>query len=541
MDNQRLILFAILSVLILMLWSAWEAEQRPTAAQTVKSKQEVPVAPAAPGQAAPAPATAQLENGARILVTTDVVYAQIDTQGGDLRVVDLRKHPVSVDQPDKPFRLLDDQGKKIFIAQSGLLARDGALPNHKTRYSAEASKYELAKGQDTLEVRLNWTGPDGLRVAKIYTFHRNDYSVDLRYEISNGGRKAQEVYLYAQFLRSYEETSHGLTTLPTYSGGAIYTEEKKYEKIDLEHMRDKTLARDAEGGWVAMLQHYFLGAWLPGTKDNNQFYTSAQSGGLLAIGYKTLTPTPVAAGGKATLGTHLYVGPKEHDRLEKLSEGMVLTVDYGFLTIIAAPLFWLLAWLHKLVNNWGWAIILLTILIKIVFYPLSRASYRSMAHMRKMQPRMVALKERYGADKQKLNQAMMEMYKTEKINPLGGCLPILVQIPVFIALYWVLLESVELRQAPWALWIKDLSIQDPYYVLPVLMGASMLAQQWLNPQPVDPMQQKLMYALPVVFTGMFLFFPSGLVLYWVVQNILSIAQQWQINRTIEGAGSSKAK
>ena len=544
MDNQRLVLFAILSVLILMLWSAWESEQRPVAAQDPKSKQEVPAAPAAPGapqQSALAPAVAQLENGARIHVTTDLLKVEIDTQGGDLRVVELRKHPVSVDQPNKPFRLFDDQGKKVFIAQSGLLAREGALPNHKTLYSAEASHYELVKGQDTLTVRLNWSGPEGLRVAKIYTFHRNDYSVDLRYEVANTGRKAQDVYLYAQFLRSYEETSYGLTTLPTYSGGAIYTKEKLYEKIDLDQMRDKTLARDAEGGWVAILQHYFLGVWLPGATDRNQFYSNAQPGNLLAIGYKTLTPVPIAAGGKATLGTHLYVGPKEQARLEKLSEGMVLSVDYGFLTIIAAPLFWLLAWLHKLVNNWGWAIILLTILIKAVFYPLSRASYRSMAHMRKMQPRMAALKERHGDDKQKLNQAMMELYKTEKINPLGGCLPILIQIPVFIALYWVLLESVELRQAPWALWIKDLSVQDPYYVLPVLMGASMLAQQWLNPQPVDPMQQKLMYALPVVFTGMFLFFPSGLVLYWVVQNILSIAQQWQINRAIEGPGKPKTK
>ncbi len=540
MDNQRLILFAILSVLILMLWSAWESEQRPPSAQAPKPKQEVPATPAVPaalGQIAPGPAVTELGNGARIQVTTDLLHVEIDTQGGDLRVVELRKHPVSADQPDKPFRLFDDQGKKVFVAQSGLIGREeGAFPSHKSRYTAEASRYELAKGQDALTVRLHWSGPEGVRVTKVYAFHRNDYSVDVSYEVTNAGRKPRDVYLYAQFLHSHEETSYGLTTLPTYTGGAIYTQEKRYEKINLDQMRDKTLARDAEGGWVAMLQHYFLGAWLPDAKESHQFYTNVQPGNLLAIGYKTLTPTPVAAGGKATLSTRLYAGPKEQARLETLNEGLTLTVDYGWLTVIAAPLFWLLAWLHKLVNNWGWAIILLTILIKIVFYPLSRASYRSMAHMRKMQPRMAALKVRYGDDKQKLNQAMMELYKTEKINPLGGCLPILVQIPVFIALYWVLLESVELRQAPWALWIKDLSVQDPYYVLPVLMGASMLAQQWLNPQPVDPLQQKLMYALPVVFTGMFLFFPSGLVLYWVVQNILSIAQQWQINRAIGGTG-----
>jgi YidC/Oxa1 family membrane protein insertase len=539
MDNQRIFLFAILSVLILMLWSAWESERRPAPAPS--AKQEVPSAPAAaaaptaPGKAnAPATGATQLEAGERIQVTTDLLHVEIDTQGGDLRVAELRKHSVSLDQSGTPLRLLDDRGPRVFVAQSGLIGHEGAFPNHRSRYTAEASRYELAEGQDSLTVRLNWSGPEGMRVTKAYTFHRNDYSVDLRYEVTNAGRKPRDVYLYAQFLRSYEETSYGLTTLPTYTGGVIYTQEKHYEKINLEQMRDKPLVRDAEGGWVAMLQHYFLGAWLPGAKDRIQYYSDAQAGNLLAIGYKTLTPTPVAAGGKATLGTRLYTGPKEQHRLEKLDESLKLTVDYGWLTFIAAPLFWVLEWLHKMVGNWGWAIILLTILIKAVFYPLSVASYRSMAHMRKMQPRMQALKERFGDDKQKLNQAMMEMYKTEKINPLGGCLPILVQIPVFISLYWVLLESVELRQAPWALWIKDLSAPDPFFVLPVLMGATMLAQQWLNPQPVDPLQKKLMYALPVIFTGMFLFFPSGLVLYWVVQNVLSVAQQWQINRAIEG-------
>jgi YidC/Oxa1 family membrane protein insertase len=542
MDNQRIFLFAILAVLILMLWSAWESEHRPATAPA--AKQEVPAAPATPAApgtpatpgkaAAPAPGAAGLETSERIQVSTDLLQVEIDTQGGDLRVVELRKHSVSLDQPGTPFRLLDDHGSRIFVAQSGLIGHEGVLPNHKSRYTAEASHYELAKGQDALTVRLNWSGPEGVRVTKTYTFHRNDYSVDIGYEISNTGRKPRDVYLYAQFLRSYEETSYGFTTLPTYTGGVIYTPEKHYEKINLEQMRDKPLAREAEGGWVAMLQHYFLGAWLPGAKDRNQYYSDAQTGNLLAIGYKTLTPTTVTAGGKATLSTRLFVGPKEQHRLEKLDETLKLTVDYGWLTFIAAPLFWILEWLHKLVGNWGWAIILLTILIKLVFYPLSVASYRSMAHMRKMQPRMAALKERFGDDRQKLNQAMMELYKTEKINPLGGCLPILVQIPVFIALYWVLLESVELRQAPFVLWLKDLSAPDPFFVLPVLMGASMLAQQWLNPQPIDPLQKKLMYALPVVFTGMFLFFPSGLVLYWVVQNILSVAQQWQINRAIEG-------
>jgi len=536
MDNQRIFLFAILSVLILMLWSAWESEHRPEPIPA--AKQEVPVVPATPtvpGKVgAPAAANTQLETSERIQVSTDLLRMEIDTQGGDIRVVELLKYSISLDQPGTPLRLLEDQGPRVFITQTGLIGREAVLPNHKSSYTSEKRHYELADGQDALTVRLGWSGPDGLRVTKVYTFHRNEYRIDVDYEVTNSGTKARDIYLYAQFLRSHEESKGGLTALPTYTGGVIYTQDKHYEKIDFDHMRDKPLTRDAEGGWVAMLQHYFLGAWLPGAKDNNQYYTDAQKGNLFAIGYKTLTPAQVAPGAKTTLSTRLYVGPKEQHRLEKMDESLKLTVDYGWLTVIAAPLFWVLEWLHKMVGNWGWAIILLTILIKIVFYPLSVASYRSMAHMRKMQPRMQALKERFGDDKQKLNQAMMELYKTEKINPLGGCLPILIQIPVFISLYWVLLESVELRQAPWALWIKDLSAPDPFFVLPILMGATMLAQQWLNPQPVDPLQKKLMYALPVVFTGMFLFFPSGLVLYWVVQNVLSVAQQWQINRAIEG-------
>ena len=536
MDNQRIFLFAILSVLILMLWSAWETENKPT--QSSATKQEVPVAPkTADVQAASSLTTTgkeQLSSGERIRVKTDLMNVEIDTQGGDLRVIELLKYSVSLDQPDKPLRLLEDVGPRIFIAQSGLIGHEGTLPNHKSRYKAEKQHYELSGDAKDLTIRLDWSSPEGIVVTKIYTFHRNEYRVDVSYEVVNKSSKARDVYFYAQFLRSHEESKGGLTSLPTYTGGVIYTQDKHYEKIDFDHMRDKSLARDAEGGWVAMVQHYFIGAWLSEPKEQNQYYSDTQFGNLFVIGYKSLVPVHIGAGGKASIGSRLYVGPKEQHRLEKMDESLKLTVDYGWLTFIAAPLFWILEWLHKLVHNWGWAIILLTMLIKAVFYPLSVASYRSMAHMRKMQPRMQALKERFGDDKTKLNQAMMELYKTEKINPLGGCLPILIQIPVFISLYWVLLESVELRQAPFTLWIKDLSAPDPFFVLPLLMGASMLAQQWLNPQPIDPLQKKLMYALPVVFTGMFLFFPSGLVLYWVVQNVLSIAQQWQINRAIEG-------
>ena len=535
MDNQRFILFIALSVIILLLWSAWENEHRPAPAPV---SQSIPAAPSAPGVSAQQPTAGApskpFTDGQRIRIDTDLVHAVIDTSGGDLRVLDLRKYPVSVDKPNTPFKLLDDEGTEIFVAQSGLIAREGGLPNHKTLYTADAMHYELAPDQQQLEVRLNWSRPDGMRVSKIYTFHRNDYRVDIAYEISNGGRKPREVYQYAQWLRHHVDEKKGLTSLPSYTGGVIYTEDKKYEKIDFNHMAEHALARNVEGGWVAMIEHYFLGAWLPDKKEQHQFYSEALPGQFYALGYKTLTPVTIAPGQKATLTTAFYAGPKEQARLGKIDESLKLTVDYGWLTFIAVPLYWILEWLHKIVGNWGWAIILLTILIKLVFYPLSRASYRSMAQMRKMQPRMQAIKERYGDDRQKMNQAMMELYKTEKINPLGGCLPILVQIPVFISLYWVLLESIELRQAPFMLWIHDLSAPDPYFVLPVIMGLSMLAQQWLNPQPMDPMQKKLMYAMPVVFLAFFLFFPAGLVLYWVVQNLLSIVQQWSINRAVEG-------
>jgi YidC/Oxa1 family membrane protein insertase len=545
MDNQRLILFVALSAIIVMLWTAWEAEQRPAAVAPAKT--EVPAAPATPSSgksvagktptisAAPAVNVSGLQSARRINVTTDLVHAVIDTQGGDVRMLELLKHSVSIDQPKTPFRLLDDQGKQEFVAQSGLIAREGTLPNHKTLYRAEADQYALAEGLDQLNVRLHWEGAEGLKVTKTYTFHRNSYVVDLTYEIANNGRKPRDVYLYAQWLRKHIDESRGITSLPSYTGGVISTTQNRYEKIDFDSMHKKPLQREAEDGWVAIIQHYFVGAWLPEDQERRQYYSDTQAGDLYFLGYKTLDPATVAPGSKATFNTRFYAGPKEHQRLTAAAPGLELTVDYGWLDLIAAPLFRILKWLHSVIGNWGWAIILLTLLIKIVFYPLSVASYRSMAKMRKVQPRLQAIKERYGDDKQKLHQAMMEIYKTEKINPLGGCLPILIQIPVFISLYWVLLESVELRQAPWALWIKDLSSPDPYFVLPILMGISMLVQQWLNPQPLEDLQKKVMYALPVVFTFMFLWFPSGLVLYWVVQNVLSVAQQWQINRAIEAS------
>lgn len=547
MDNQRLVLFVIMSVIILMLWQSWEQEKLPHTPQTTAQSSkpasgpgDVPQAPNEPRAAqqkknsAPITTNNELERAERIQVTTDLLRADIDTAGGDLRVLALLKYPLKQGDPKNSIRLLNDTPPDLFVAQSGLIGRDGAWPNHKTQYRAEKPHYQLADGQDQLSATLEWNGPDGIRVTKTYSFRRNDYLIDVTYSVHNGGKNAREVYLYGQLLRTQIAEEGGIfAAMPSYLGAVIYSPEKKYEKISFSDMLDKRLQREVQGGWVAMLQHYFIGAWIPPAGDNQLFYSDVQDGARYVIGHKNLSPTQIAPGETATLGARLYAGPKEQQRLAALPEGLILTVDFGWLTIIAAPLFWVLEFIHRWVGNWGWAIILLTILIKLAFYPLSAASYKSMANMKRVQPKMQSIKERHGNDRQKLNQAMMELYKLEKINPLGGCLPIVVQIPVFIALYWVLLESVELRHAPWALWIHDLAAPDPYYVLPLLMGVSMFVQTWLNPQPLDPIQQKVMLAMPIMFTVFFLFFPAGLVLYWVVQNILSIAQQWWITSRLE--------
>jgi YidC/Oxa1 family membrane protein insertase len=546
MDNQRLILFVAMSVIILLLWQSWEQERKPQAPTTPTQTNapatvpsgvpQAPSEPRAPQPKAgtPSPAVAnELERGERIQVTTDLLRAEIDTVGGDLRLLALLKYPLKLNEAENPVRLLNDSPPDLFIAQSGLIGREGSWPNHKTLFRAEKTRYQLADGQDQVAASLVWTGPDGIQVTKTYSFRRNDYLIDVNYSVRNGGKAEREVYLYSQLLRTQIAEEGGIfAAMPSYQGAVIYSPEKKYEKVSFGDMLDKRLQREVRGGWVAMLQHYFVGAWIPPAEQSQLVYSDVQEGARYVIGYKGLAPVRIAPGETATLGARLYAGPKEQQRLAVLPEGLNLTVDFGWLTVIAAPLFWVLEFIHRWVGNWGWAIILLTILIKLAFYPLSAASYKSMANMKRVQPKMQSIKERHGHDRQKLNQAMMELYKLEKINPLGGCLPIVVQIPVFIALYWVLLESVELRHAPWALWIHDLAAPDPYYVLPLLMGASMFAQTWLNPQPLDPIQQKVMLAMPIMFTVFFLFFPAGLVLYWVVQNILSIAQQWWVARSV---------
>ncbi|MEJ2565476.1 MAG: membrane protein insertase YidC [Gammaproteobacteria bacterium] len=549
MDNQRLILFAALSVVIVLLWQAWQKDYGPppqvksptsTAESTVPSASDIPAAPAGqkkPAAAASSPASPAvaaetgMEKGERIHVQTDVFRAVIDTRGGDLRDVSFPRYPVSVDKPNQPFQLLNDDTAKIFVAQSGLLANTAA-PNHHAQYHAAQKDYKLANGASELKVPLTWTSDQGITVTKTYTFHRGSYVVDVSFDVTNNGKQAWKGRQYRQFERA--RVGRKSRFIYTFIGGAISSVENKYEKLSFDKMQKDPLSSDLKGGWAAMVQHYFLAAWVPGQKETNHYYTKSLGDDLYVLGLSSAEKT-IPAGGKGDFDSRLYVGPKLQDKLAAVAPHLELTVDYGLLTFIAKPIFWLLKHLHGLLGNWGWSIILLTMFIKLAFYKLSAASYRSMANMRRMQPKMAQLRERYGDDRQRMSQAMMELYKKEKINPLGGCLPIVIQIPVFISLYWVLLGSVELRQADFIFWIHDLSTKDPYYVLPLIMGISMFVQQRLSPAPPDPIQAKVMMALPVVFTLFFAFFPAGLVLYWIVNNVLSIAQQWYITHNLEKA------
>lgn len=558
MDMSRLLLVVALGLILMMLWEAWLRESQPPQPAPVATNPtqtpdpgvvppgDIPPAPVsvAPPVAGtvtvPQPVVAALPQGQRIIVTTDVLRVEIDTQGGDLRVAELIRYPISSKTPEKPIRLFNDSGEQIYFTQDGLIGTGDNYPNHKTRYKAERQLYTLDEGQDQVEVRLHWTASNGVLYTKVFRFHRDQYVIDIEYQIENTSTVPWQGYFYGQYLRADFSTgeSFGLmNAVPSYIGGAIYTPEEKFDKLSFDDMTDANLNREVSNGWIAMLQHYFVSAWLPPQQSKQVFYSRVLDGPRYNLGFKSAQPLEIAAGGRGTLGAKLFIGPKEQSRLEKIAEGLVLSVDYGWLTPISAPLFWVLQAVHKMVNNWGWSIIILTLMIKLVFYPLSATSYKSMAKMRKITPRMKSLKERYGDDKKGFQQAMMEMYKKEKINPMGGCLPIIIQIPVFIALYWVLLESVELRQAPFALWIQDLSSKDPYYVLPVLMGISMFLQQWLSPAPtMDPLQRKMMMSLPAIFTIFFLFFPAGLVLYWLVNNVLSISQQWYITHKMEAKG-----
>ncbi len=475
-----------------------------------------------------------------IIVETDIVRATINTVGGVIERLELKNNPISLDQPDQGYPLLKNSSAEVFVAQDGVLSSvKNSSPTHQTQYQASGLHYSL-DDQNQVVVPLTWRSESGIEFIKTYTFTKDSYVVDINYRVNNQSDQPWNGYLYAQFSRTIPtDTGGGFGQLPSYTGAAYYTSEEKYDKYDFDDMEDANLDVENQGGWVAMLQHYFVGAWIPGNEQNKFYSTVGRQEGLYRIGYRTAAPVQITAGNLGELNTRVYLGTKEQSRLKQYEkegvEGLALTVDYGFLTFIADPLFVVLSWIHDIVGNWGWSIILLTILVKLMFYPLSAASYRSMGKMKKLQPRMATLKERYKDDRQKFQMEMMAMYKKEKVNPAGGCLPILIQIPVFIALYWVLLESVEMRHAPFALWWVDLSAKDPYYVLPVLMGVSMYLMQKLNPAPMDDIQKKVMTIMPFALTFLFMTFPQGLVLYWVVNNVLTMAQQWFNYRQQENA------
>jgi YidC/Oxa1 family membrane protein insertase len=554
MDNIRLILFFALAFILLALYQAWQddygaapvtstpQQQAPATPSAPAADGAVPVAPAnnegvpaAPGGAIPSrPQTADAD---RIRVTTDEFYMEIDTRGGTVSKVELQQYPLDIDAPERKLTLFEPAPPRLHIAQSGLIGADPALaPTHEAVFRAEQTEYRMPDGQDSLRVTLTWAHPSGVEVRKHFDFRRGSYEVAVDHEVLNSTDQPWSGRRYGQLQRMEVAEEGQSSFVYTYMGGAYYTPDKKYQKYSFDDMKEQALNKDVAGGWIAMLQHYFVSAWVPPSEETDHFYSKVLGGDRYVIGSYSPSVT-VAAGSTHVFPSTLYVGPKLQSELEQVAPGLDLTRDYGWLAVIAQPMFWIIAQIHNVVGNWGWAIIIFTILLKLVLFPLSATSYKSMAGMRKLGPRIQALKDRYGDDKQRMQQAMMEMYRKEKINPLGGCLPIVVQIPFFIALYWVLLESVELRQAPWILWIRDLSVKDPYFVLPLLMGISMFVQQKLNPQPPDPMQAKIMMSMPFIFTVFFAFFPSGLVLYWLVNNLFSIGQQWYITRKIEQAGT----
>lgn len=540
MDIKRTVLWVVFSFSLLLLWDSWMRHNGkpsiflPSATQSTQavvdpSKSSVPPTPGAIDSA-----SAPVVKGETITIMTDVVKAEIDTIGGQLKRLELLKHRDTVD-PTKNLVLFDSSAGHTYLAESGLIG--GIFPNHKSIFSAQPGARVLDLG-DAVQLVLE-AEENGVKLTKTYTFKRGDYLINLKHTVTNDGAVSINPSLYLQLLRDGNKPGGESHFYSTFTGPAVYTDAEKFQKLTFEKIEEgkEQHANKADNGWVSLVQHYFVSAFIPPEKAPRDIFTKKVATNLYAVG--TILPLgSVAPGASATMEVSLYSGPQESSVLEKIAPGLELVKDYGWLTIIAKPIFWLMIHIHALVGNWGWTIILLTVLIKLLFFPLSAASYRSMAKMKAVTPKMTAIRERHKGDPQSMNREMMALYKTEKINPLGGCLPIVIQIPVFISLYWVLLASVEMRGAPWIGWIHDLTAPDPYYILPILMAISMFIQTKLNPKPPDPMQAKVMMFMPIVFSVMFFFFPSGLVLYWVVNNVLSIAQQWVITKKLE-AGKVK--
>jgi YidC/Oxa1 family membrane protein insertase len=573
MDIQRGILWAIFVMSIVLLYDKWQVSQGrppmfgspPPAEKKVEAQPApaapptgaVPAAPQAPqGQAAPAapaaapsvPTAQAVAPAERVRIETDMVRAEIDPTGAVLAHVELLKQLVAPDwtaagivglftgkkqDRDAHVVLLEWNNNRVYLARTGLTGPGGAkFPNHLTPFTRLDGPTTLAPDQQSLEVKFA-ADAGGVKLIKTYVFKRGQYDIDVRHEIQNTGGEPITPSVYLQLVRDGNKPEGESALYYTFTGPAVYTDAQKYHKFSFEDIAKKKAGHvtEARDGWIAMIQHYFVSAWVPPQGELREIRSAQDAPNLYSV--STVMPlAPIAAGASTTSKALLWVGPQDQHALSALAPGLELVVDYGWLTTIAKPLYWLLEYLHRLVGNWGWAIIFLTVLVKAAFYPLSAASYKSMARMKDVTPRMMKIREQYANDKQKMNLAMMELYKTEKINPLGGCLPILVQIPVFIALYWVLLASVEMRNAPWMLWVRDLATPDPWFILPVVMVGTMIIQYKLNPTPPDPIQARMMAVMPYIFGVMFFFFPAGLVLYWVVNNLLSILQQWYVTKQI---------
>lgn len=544
-QNIRFFLLAAILVVGMLLFNTWQSENNEkNKAQSIaletKEKEKETLAKDIP-QITELPKTAEEttapeKKGKLIHVKTDVLELDIDSDGGDIVYLALPAYPEGKvgEAAKQPFILFDHSKSRYYIAQSGLTGPMGPDMRGvgRAQYQTDQYNYQLKDNENRLVVDLNTKTNEDVYVTKRFIFHRDQYAIDLEYIIDNRGSKEYKGSFYGQLKRKPEASEGGgLFGIQTYTGAAVHTENTPFKKLSFKDIDDKPFSETIKGGWAAMVEHYFVSAWIPEPDVTYTYQTIALPDGSKSIGF--ISPmTTIEPNKQDNFEAKLYAGPEITDNLNKLGPGLDLSVDYGVLWPICKPIFWLLKQIYDWVGNWGWSIVIITIIIKLLFYKLSAQSYRSMGNMRKLQPKIELLKERYGDDKQKFSQAVMELYRKEKVNPLGGCLPIVVQIPVFIALYYVLLGSVELRQAHFMLWITDLSAKDPYYVLPILMGLSMLIQQKLNPPPPDPMQAKMMMFMPVIFTVLFLNFPSGLVLYWLVNNVLSIIQQWYITRTI---------
>ncbi|UCG73765.1 MAG: membrane protein insertase YidC [Chromatiales bacterium] len=549
MDNVRLFLWVGLGILLWITVTTWQRDYAPAPATTVTAPAPTDAAPAptppadlpqlpemqpAPDDAAPAvPAVAAPAKGRTVKVRTDVLEAEIDLTGGDLRGAWLLAYPKAKDRPDEPVQLLSRDPATLSIFRTGVRdAAGGPEATHVSPFNAAQTEYQLEDGADELEVPLRFS-EGGITVDKIYRFRRGRYDVAMEQRVTNASADVFGAVPYLQIQRKHVPPDRSMFDVDSYSfTGPVVYDGDSYEKIDVDDLEDEPLKETISNGWLAAIQHHFLAAAVPEPEPASQ-YTVNFDGQTFVASAIAGQVKPVAPGETASFPAKLFVGPKLQDQLEETAEGLRLTVDYGALTVLAQPLFWVLDKVYSFVGNWGWTIVIVTFLIKLLFYKLSETSGRSMAKMRKMQPRMKALQERFKDDREAMSRALMDLYKKEKVNPAAGCLPMLVQIPFFIAFYWVLLESVEMRQAPFMLWIQDLSVRDPFFILPLLMGAAMWFQQKLNPAPPDPVQAKVMMFLPVVFTGMFAFFPAGLVLYWLTNSLLSMAQQWKINKAVE--------